>query len=90
MNLSSKEKRQLRQQAHALKPVVIIGSKGLTEAVQQEINLSLEAHELIKIKINDHSKEQIKTMLPTICTTNKAELIQMIGHIITIWRKCND
>lgn len=87
MSLNSKEKRQLRQQAHALKPVVIIGSKGFTEAVQQEINVALEAHELIKIKINDHDKEQIKALFPEICSASQAEPIQLIGHIITIWRK---
>ena len=87
MSLSSKEVRQLRQQAHALKPVIIIGSKGFTEAVQQEIEVALEAHELIKIKINDHDKAQIKLMLPEICTATAAELIQTIGHTVTIWRK---
>jgi len=69
MILSSKEKRRLRQQAHKLKSVILIGSKGLSAAVQQEINLALEAHELLKIKINDHDKQQIKAMVPEICAS---------------------
>ena len=87
MSLNNKEKRHLRQQAHSLKPVIIIGNKGFTTAVQQEIEVALEAHELIKIKVNDHDKAQIKMMLPEICTATAAEPIQIIGHIITIWRK---
>ena len=87
MILQSKEKRKLRQQAHKLKPVIIIGSKGLTEAVQQEIDLALDTHELLKIKVNDHDKEQIKVMIPEICAENNAHHVQTIGRTITIWRK---
>ena len=87
MAISGKQKRELRGQAHSLRPVIIIGSKGLTAAVHQEINIALEAHELIKIKIHDHDKATIKKMIPEICTTNGAEHIQTIGHTVCIWRK---
>ena len=47
--------KQLKAQSHSLKPVVIIGNNGLTEAVHQEIECALEAHELIKIKMSSSS-----------------------------------
>lgn len=87
MTIKSFSRRALRKKAHHLKPVIIIGSKGLTEQVHNEIDIALEAHELIKIKVNDHDKDDIKLMVPEICKTNRAEHIQTIGHIITVWRK---
>ena len=56
MPLTSKDKRKLRQKSHHLKPIIIIGSKGLTEEVQKEIDIALETHELLKIKINVFNK----------------------------------
>lgn len=87
MPFDTKKRQQLKAHAHALKPVIIIGNKGLTPAVHNEIELALETHELIKIKVNDHDRDQIKAMLPQICSTHLAEHIQTVGHIITIWRK---
>lgn len=85
--LASKSRQELRAKAHALKPVILIGSKGLTEPVQQEINLALEAHELIKIKINDHDRDAIAQMKVAICEHQQAHLVQTLGHVITIWRR---
>lgn len=50
--------KQLKTQAHLLKPVIIIGQSGLTEAVQQEIEITLNTHELIKIKIRADRDER--------------------------------
>ena len=51
MNLSTKQKQHLKGLAHPLKPVVLLGSNGLTEGVLAEIEQALEHHELIKVKI---------------------------------------
>lgn len=87
MSLNTKQRQQLKARAHALKPVIIIGNKGLTPAVHDEIELALETHELIKIKVNDHDREQIKAMVSPICSIHLAEHVQTMGHILTIWRK---
>ena len=50
------DKKLLRKNSYSLKPVVIIGQNGLTDAVLSEIDASLNAHELIKI----HIREPIK------------------------------
>lgn len=50
MNLSTKQKQHLKGLAHPLKPVVLLGSNGLTEGVLAEIEQALEHHELIKVK----------------------------------------
>ena len=77
---------QLRRQAHHLKSIVIIGNKGLTSAVQLEIERALLAHELIKIKINAIKSERQK-MIAKICQQRRAETVQTIGNIAVIYRK---
>lgn len=85
-NVNSARKKQLRTQAHLLKPVIIVGQSGLTEAVLKEIETTLDTHELIKIKIRA-DKEERKLIREQITADSKADLIQSIGQIIVIYRK---
>lgn len=86
MSLTSIQKRQLKGQAHKLKPFVIIGNHGLTEAVHNEIEQVLNDHELIKIRINADTREDRREMTTAICEQHGATLLQTIGHIIVIYR----
>jgi len=87
MTITSKKRSALRSQAHALKPVVIVGGNGLTETVMAEIDRALNDHELIKIKIAGQEKAQRKADSLTICESLQAELIQNIGNIAVIYRE---
>lgn len=87
MKMSSAQKKNFRSKAHLLNPIIIIGNQGLTPAVQTEINHALDAHELLKIRVNAHDREERKSMTEEICHVQQAELIQTIGHIIVIYRK---
>ncbi|OAI20785.1 RNA-binding protein [Methylomonas koyamae] len=80
------QKKKLKAQAHALNPVVIIGQAGLTEAVLKEINVALDAHELIKIKIRAERDER-PVISEQICAETKAEPIQSIGQIAVVYRQ---
>ncbi len=88
--MKSELKKQLRARAHALNPVVITGQAGVSEAVLNEINLALDHHELIKIRVNAEDRQQRREMSELICAETGAELIQSIGHIITIYRENPD
>jgi RNA-binding protein len=79
------DKKKLKSEAHSLKPVVIIGQSGLTDAVLAEIELALDHHELLKVKIRAERDER-KLISEKICTSTGAELIQSIGQIIVIYR----
>ena len=87
MTLTEQTKRELRGRGHTLKPVVSIGNAGLSKAVLREIDLSLEHHELMKIRIGAADREQRKAIIAEICTSCEAELIQAIGHIALIYRE---
>lgn len=80
-------KQSLKAKAHHLKPVVILGSKGLTDPVVAETDIALIAHELIKVKINGAEKENRVVMAKELCQQLGATLIQMIGNTLVIYRK---
>ncbi|POZ51666.1 ribosome assembly RNA-binding protein YhbY [Methylovulum psychrotolerans] len=83
--MNSVDKKQLRANAHTLKPVVMIGQSGLTDAVLAEIELALDSHELIKVKIRAERDER-KLISEKICGATGAELIQSIGQIAVLYR----
>lgn len=87
MSLSETFKRELRGRGHGLKPVVSIGNAGLSKAVLREIELSLEHHELMKIRIGAADREARSAMIEQICTRFGAELVQAIGHVALIYRE---
>lgn len=83
--MDSAQKKKLKAQAHALKPVIMIGQSGLTAAVLAEIELALNSHELIKVRIRAE-REDRKLMSDKICTDTGAALIQSIGQITVLYR----
>ena len=86
MSLTNSQIRHLRGLGHSLKPVVIIGGSGLTEGVMMEIDLSLEHHELMKVKVNAGEREERDAMIEAICTQGRCELVQRIDHIALLYR----
>lgn len=88
MRLTSQNIRELKSKLHHLKPSVIIGNNGLTEAVINEIDRALNDHELIKIRIHTKNhKTDLTKITHEICTKTQAALIQIIGHIVAIYRE---
>lgn len=89
MSLSSKQIRALRAETHRLKlkPVVMIGQNGLSENVQNELELALAHHELIKIRIPALEKTDKNELISTISKLTNANVIQTIGHVLVLFRK---
>jgi len=79
------DKKKLRAEAHTLKPVVSIGQSGLTAPVLAEIELVLDHHELIKVKIRAE-RDSRKLISEQIHNETGAEIIQNIGQIVVIYR----
>jgi RNA-binding protein len=90
MALTEKLKRELRGRGHALKPVVTIGSAGLSPAVLRELELSLEHHELMKVKLAGADREARRILIGELCEALGAELVQAVGHIALIYRESSD
>ena len=86
MSLTSKQRKYLRSQAHHLKPIVLIGRLALNESILKSINQSLDHHELIKIKFNDH-KSSKDSLIENINQSLNSETVGMIGNIAIIYRQ---
>jgi len=70
-----------------LKPVVTIGSGGLSEAVLDEFTRSLEHHELMKLKVSLGDRGQRDAALRQVCEHSGAQLIQRVGNVGLLFRK---
>lgn len=83
--MESTQKKKLKAQAHGLKPVIIVGQAGLTDAVLAETEIALNTHELIKVKIRAERDER-NQISEKLCTSTNATFIQSIGQITVIYR----
>jgi putative YhbY family RNA-binding protein len=86
LKLTPAERSALRSDAHALNPVVIIGEAGLTPSVLKEIDASLNAHGLIKVRVFGDDREARVGMYETICEQLDAAPIQHIGKLLVLYR----
>jgi RNA-binding protein len=90
MNLNKKQIQYLKGVAHSLKPIVLLGNNGLTEAVVAEIDYALNHHELIKVKIPTDDRETKGLIVEAICRETKSTKIQVIGKTLIIYRQSEE
>ena len=87
MQLTNKQKKSLKGQAHHLKPVITIGAKGLSESVVAETDQALSRHELIKIKVPAIDKTDKSEMLQLLVDQCKASLLGLTGRTAIVFRQ---
>lgn len=86
-SLSPAERKLLKARAHALKPVVTVGNERLSAAVLKEIDTSLKAHDLIKIRVTGDDRAARLALLGEICNRTGAAPVQHIGKILVVYRE---
>ncbi|MBC5766651.1 YhbY family RNA-binding protein [Ramlibacter albus] len=86
IELTIAERKAHRADAHHLDPVVMIGSDGLTPAVKKETDAALNAHGLIKVRVQGDDREQREAIYQELCDTLGAAPIQHIGKLLVLWR----
>jgi len=87
ISLSPIKRQSLKADAHTLSPLVAIADKGLSPSVMREIDRTLDAHELIKIRASTDDREQRAAWLDKICDELSAAPVQLIGKTFVIWRE---
>jgi RNA-binding protein len=87
MPLTPFQKRYLRGLAHSLAPVVMLGQKGVTANLITELNVAIDRHELIKVRLSGADKEERSAQIDALCAGSGAELVQTIGHTATLWKR---
>jgi RNA-binding protein len=85
--LSPAERKLLKARAHALRPVVVVGNERLSAAVLKEIDTSLKAHDLIKIRVTGEDRDLRQALLGEICSITGASPVQHIGNILVVYRE---
>lgn len=89
--LQGYQRKFLRGLAHRMKPVVLIGQSGLTEAVLKSADTALRKHELIKIRFNAYKeKDRKKKIISAIESKTRSDLVGLIGHTAIFFREQND
>ena len=88
--LTPKERQALKARAHGLKPVVLLGSAGLTPAVVKEIDRALLAHELIKVKVPGDDRAEREQMFAELADGLSAARVQAIGKLLVLFRPAPD
>ena len=87
MPLTSSQIRYLRGLAHPLKPVLLMGGKGVTTGVLKELEQALDDHELIKVKLSGGDHAARTADLARLVESSHAETVQTIGHIAVLFRR---
>lgn len=87
MKLSESQKKFLRGLGHDLKPVIMIGDAGLTEAVLKEFCSTIDHHELIKVRVRAGDRETRDDIISELCEKGSAELVTRIGNVALVFRR---
>ena len=86
MPLTPSQRRYLRQLAHPLKPVLMVGAKGVTDAVCNELEVALRQHELLKIRLGGGDRQQRADELARLLESSGAAEVQTVGHVASVYR----
>jgi len=86
IQLTPKERQALKALAHGLKPVVLLGSAGLSPAVVKEIDRALLAHELIKVKVPGDDRSEREELFASLAESLSAARVQAIGKLLVLFR----
>ena len=83
--LTSIQRKYLRSLAHHLDPLVLVGKQGVTDTLIAAADDALLAHELIKVRFNDH-KDEKKALVQKIAEGTGAQVAGIVGHVATLYR----
>jgi RNA-binding protein len=86
MHLTGKQRRYLRAQGHALKPVIRIGKQGLAPAVLTQLDEVLTSHELVKVKLLENCPVPLQDCAEQLANGTHAAVAQTVGHTILLYR----
>ena len=85
--LTGAQRKYLRALAHPLKPLVLIGTRGVTEAVSEALDEALLKHELVKIKFNDDKTKAFKSKTnAALEKATSSQVVGVIGHTAIYYR----
>lgn len=86
MSITSKQRAFLKSLAHSLEPIVRVGRARISPEVVAETLRSLEAHELIKVRVDADEGHDRKALASELAKESGAELVGTVGKIAILYR----
>lgn len=90
MELTGKQRAQLRGIANGIDTIVHIGKDGITENLIKQANDALEARELIKCKVQENSLLTAREASEELAKQTRSECVQVIGTKFVLYRRHYD
>lgn len=88
--MTSKERAALRAKANPLEPIFQIGKDGISDNLVSQIDDALDVRELLKIRVHlETAPESPREFADRLAQRLEAEVIQVIGGVIVIYRKAD-
>jgi RNA-binding protein len=86
MELTSKQKADLKALAQHLEAIVKIGGKGVTPAVIRSLDEALKARELVKISVEHPDRNVRKELILELAEANAATIVNIIGKTALLFK----
>ena len=88
MELTSKQRAQLRGLANSIDTILHIGKDGIGENLIKQADDALEARELVKGKVLDNNIEyDARTAAEELARATRAQVVQVIGTKFVLYRE---
>ena len=88
--ITGKQRSELKRMAQEIRPTAMIGKEGLTETVISSIDKYLEAHELIKVQLQEGAILDPKETANVVADKLNADFVQAIGRRFVLYRQAKD
>jgi RNA-binding protein len=89
-DLRGADRRHLRSLGSALRPVVVVGKNGLSEAVLAKLRAELDAHELVKVRLAGEDRLERDALSRELAAASSSECIGRIGGVALLYREHPD
>jgi RNA-binding protein len=88
--LTGKQRRHLRALGQQLTATLHVGHDGVSDAIVQQAEAQLAAHELIKVRVGDNAPEDRHATAAALAQRARAHLAQVIGRTALLYRRRQD
>ena len=90
MELTSKQRAQLRGIANSIDTILIVGKDGIGENLVKQANDTLEAREIIKGRVLENSMLSPREAAEALAPLTRSEVVQVIGTKFVLYRQSRD
>jgi len=88
--LTGKQKRYLRSLAQTMNATFQVVKEGVSHNMIIGIRQSLDANELVKVKVLDNCLEDLQQVALDLSAGTKSDIVQIIGHTIILYRQAKE